>query len=189
MAKDKVRPPEEGPGGAPKWMVTFSDCMTLLLTFFVLLLSFSSFDDKAFRKMTTSLATALPSITNADTRNRDALYQRDQMILYQKDRDKGSESPTEDGDQDGLTQEDPTPLRFDNFRVFLTHSDLIFLGNGVSLSGDGRRLLSNLAEVLKTQPNKIVISENELQARTGDNILGLKRARTAMRFLINPRYV
>ena len=36
--------PDEDPG-APEWMVTFSDCMTLLLTFFVLLLSFSSFDD------------------------------------------------------------------------------------------------------------------------------------------------
>ncbi len=34
--------------GAPEWMVTFSDCMTLLLTFFVLMLSFSSFDEKTF---------------------------------------------------------------------------------------------------------------------------------------------
>ena len=42
---------DEAPG-APEWMVTFSDCMTLLLTFFVLLLSFSSFDDdKVFRHL------------------------------------------------------------------------------------------------------------------------------------------
>lgn len=37
--------------GAPKWMVTFGDMMTLLLTFFVLLLSFSVMDQKRFIKM------------------------------------------------------------------------------------------------------------------------------------------
>ncbi len=46
----KQQEPDEAPG-APEWMVTFSDFMTLLLTFFVLLLSFSSFDDRVFRKL------------------------------------------------------------------------------------------------------------------------------------------
>jgi len=32
--------------GDPLWLVTFGDCISLLLTFFVLLLSFSSFEDK-----------------------------------------------------------------------------------------------------------------------------------------------
>jgi chemotaxis protein MotB len=36
-------------GSKSSWMVTFSDLATLLLTFFVLLLSMSSLDDKAFR--------------------------------------------------------------------------------------------------------------------------------------------
>ncbi|MHC4104970.1 MAG: flagellar motor protein MotB, partial [Planctomycetota bacterium] len=46
MAREKKQVVEDEAPGAPEWMVTFSDCMTLLLTFFVLLLSFSSFDDK-----------------------------------------------------------------------------------------------------------------------------------------------
>lgn len=37
MAKKKK---EEGGGGAPEWMVTYGDMVTLLLTFFVLLLTF-----------------------------------------------------------------------------------------------------------------------------------------------------
>jgi len=37
--------------GAPKWMVTFGDMMTLLLTFFVLLLSFSVMDQQRFIRM------------------------------------------------------------------------------------------------------------------------------------------
>lgn len=38
---------EEAPAGAPLWMATFSDMVTLLLTFFVLLLSMANFDDSA----------------------------------------------------------------------------------------------------------------------------------------------
>jgi hypothetical protein len=40
----KARKPDKGPGQG--WIVTFSDCMTLLLCFFVLLLTFSTFDKK-----------------------------------------------------------------------------------------------------------------------------------------------
>lgn len=36
--------PSEDPG-APAWMMTFGDCMSLLLTFFVMLISFTNFDD------------------------------------------------------------------------------------------------------------------------------------------------
>lgn len=37
--------------GAPEWMVTFGDLMSLLLTFFILLLSFSSMDVARFKEM------------------------------------------------------------------------------------------------------------------------------------------
>ena len=51
MRRERKQPEPEQEAGAPEWMVTFSDCMTLLLTFFVLLLSFSSFDENLFRKL------------------------------------------------------------------------------------------------------------------------------------------
>lgn len=41
--------PEEVEEGAPPWMATFSDMATLLLTFFVLLLSFANMDVENFR--------------------------------------------------------------------------------------------------------------------------------------------
>ncbi|MGC9328817.1 MAG: flagellar motor protein MotB, partial [Candidatus Hinthialibacter sp.] len=37
---------EEKPSGAPEWLCTFSDMMSLLLCFFVLLFSMSSIDKK-----------------------------------------------------------------------------------------------------------------------------------------------
>lgn len=44
-----------GGGGAPGWMTTFSDLMSLLLTFFILLFSMSNVDAKKFQDVTNSL--------------------------------------------------------------------------------------------------------------------------------------
>ncbi len=49
---------DEPPQGAPEWMTTYSDMVTLLLTFFVLLFSMSSIDSEKFREITNSLSAA-----------------------------------------------------------------------------------------------------------------------------------
>ena len=53
-------PPEECEceAGAPAWVVTFGDLMSLLLTFFVLLLSFSRMDSERFKELSGSLKEA-----------------------------------------------------------------------------------------------------------------------------------
>ena len=48
-------------GGAPTWIVTFADLATLLLTFFILLLSFAEMDVEKYRAMANSMAVALGS--------------------------------------------------------------------------------------------------------------------------------
>lgn len=54
MAKKK----QECPAGAPLWMVTFSDLVTLLLTFFVLLLTMANMDEVKFDDAKNSLKEA-----------------------------------------------------------------------------------------------------------------------------------
>jgi len=56
MAEKKC---EECKAGAPQWMVTFSDMTTLLLTFFVLLLSMASLDQRKIKEALGSLQGAL----------------------------------------------------------------------------------------------------------------------------------
>jgi len=46
MAK-REKKPEEPPAGLPGWLATYSDMVTLLLTFFVMLMAMASFDDTA----------------------------------------------------------------------------------------------------------------------------------------------
>jgi chemotaxis protein MotB len=56
MARKKK---EECPKGAPAWMTTFSDMTTLLLTFFILLLSMASLDQRKIKQAIGSLQGAL----------------------------------------------------------------------------------------------------------------------------------
>lgn len=56
---NRSREPKKCPSsGAPAWMATFADLMSLLLAFFVLLLSFSNTDVKRFREMAESIRDA-----------------------------------------------------------------------------------------------------------------------------------
>ncbi len=59
MEKRKRQEEEDSGNGAPGWMVTYGDMMTLLLTFFVLLISFSSIQEVEFEKAMGSLKRAL----------------------------------------------------------------------------------------------------------------------------------
>jgi chemotaxis protein MotB len=59
MGRNRDR--KQGPGeqGAPGWIVTYGDMMSLLLTFFILLLSFSTISEEDFNKAMSSLQGAL----------------------------------------------------------------------------------------------------------------------------------
>lgn len=53
--EDEIEIPDKG---APRWVVTFGDLMSLLLCFFVLLLSFSEMDAQKYKEMAGSMAKA-----------------------------------------------------------------------------------------------------------------------------------
>lgn len=49
-------------GSAPLWMVTFADLMALMMTFFVLLYSFSTLDETKYRLIAESMATGFGAV-------------------------------------------------------------------------------------------------------------------------------
>ncbi len=59
MGEKRRKKNNQDSGGAPAWMVTYGDLMSLLLTFFVLLLSFSTINEEDFREAIMSLRGAL----------------------------------------------------------------------------------------------------------------------------------
>jgi chemotaxis protein MotB len=55
----RFKKPEDRPSGAPAWMTTYGDMMTLVLTFFVLMFAFSSIDSFKYQQIVNSLRGAL----------------------------------------------------------------------------------------------------------------------------------
>jgi chemotaxis protein MotB len=51
----KKGPPKDEPAGAPAWVMTFADLMSLLMCFFVLLLSFSEMDAAKYKQVAGSM--------------------------------------------------------------------------------------------------------------------------------------
>ncbi len=177
----KQEEPDEAQG-APEWMVTFSDCMTLLLTFFVLLLTFSSFDNRIFRRLKVIYSTALTTITPSRRSDRDALIYFP-PVRHISDLDEGSEKPTLTmGDKDGLIEESK-PLHFNNGIIFMLPSNNVFWGNGTVISANGRHIMDKLALFLSGTSNRIVISENGPSTEPTGESLGLERAWTVINYL------
>lgn len=59
--------PDCPPMGAPDWMVTYGDLMTLLLCFFVLLFSFSTMETKKFESLKESMRGAFGAMSGTST--------------------------------------------------------------------------------------------------------------------------
>jgi chemotaxis protein MotB len=68
--------------GAPGWVVTFGDMMSLLLTFFILLLSFSTLDQVKFNKFTGLIKEGFGLITRTNSKR---IPKRDTMVKIKRE--------------------------------------------------------------------------------------------------------
>jgi chemotaxis protein MotB len=59
----------EEPGGLPAWVMTFADLMTLLMCFYVLMLSFSEMDVAKFKELAGSVQNAFGVQTDVNVKN------------------------------------------------------------------------------------------------------------------------
>jgi chemotaxis protein MotB len=180
MAREKKTIEEDIPDGAPEWMVTFSDCMTLLLTFFVLLLSFTSYGDHELPFAGTTLTKSMPSIGDESAVDKDSMKQSAQVKEIEKV-SKGSE--TRPNEEDAVTKflKIKRPIDYKSLKVFSVASERFFWGDGVAISKDGRTILDALSKFLKRVPSRIVVSEN---GSDGNNELALSRSLAVLEYMV-----
>jgi len=183
MKRMKKQAESDDAPGAPEWMVTFSDCMTLLLTFFVLLLSFSSFDNRVFLDLRVIYSQALNSFSPMSQKiSKDALSYIPHVRHVTK-LERGSETPTSAQELKEALMEEVGFADFKGGMVFLIPSKKVFWGKGVTLSREGRNLLSLMASFLEKVPGRVVVSETgSMDAQNSQNF-GLPRAWKVMEYL------
>ncbi len=179
------RKPAGSDGGpsAPMWMLTFSDCMTLLLTFFVLLVTFSSFDEEVLGSFASAMRKAFTVIPPSGQPDTSAFLPTEQ-VWASEELDKGSEKPTLTRGQRGVLKGYTQPVDFHSKRVFLIPSQKVFLGKGMVLSPDGRGILAAMASFLKETDGRIVISESGPQQDQNSRYPGLPRAWAVIDYLV-----
>ena len=182
MGGTKRQLENDEPAGAPLWMVTFCDSMTLMLTFFVLLFSFSSFNVAVFQEMAMSFSKALYAETPPIEEDKGAFLATEQIVTIEY-LGEGSEKVTlEEGWGSGLKEETES-ADFHNRKVFLIPSKKVFWGKGTAISSEGRNTLATMASFLKEVPNRIVISENGPGDEEEEEQFGLLRAWAVMEYL------
>lgn len=177
--KERKQVQEEEPAGAPEWMITFSDCMTLLLTFFVLLLSFATFDPDTLPVLGMSFARSLPTLGLSSKDKQDSMYEK-QLSNEKVKQVDGTEIPNDSTSQTSNFMKEKKPLDFRNLKVFTIESKEFFWGKGSAISKEGREVLDALAQFVNHQTGRIVISEN---GPDGDIRLGLDRSMAIMYYL------
>jgi chemotaxis protein MotB len=140
---------KECKGGAPGWMVTYGDLMSLLLTFFVLLLSFSSIQESKFREAIGSLKGALGILSGQEQ----VVYQSQippiTMASMQKNIriQKMIKSFRDYLKREGLTDNVKLDVSDDGLRIIITDPILFSLGKA-NLMPDAYSLLKRLADIL-----------------------------------------
>lgn len=177
MAKKEVV--EDVIPGAPEWMVTFSDCMTLLLTFFVLLISFTSFGHSTLPELGHSFDQHLSSIGFGHSSDRDSIFKNQETRNIEKLR-KGSETKTLVEDSESSFVNVKKPLDFRNLKVFSAPSNTVFWATGTAISKNGRKILDSLIIYLRSMPSRVVISEHG----DGGNVqLGIDRSWRVLEYM------
>ncbi|WP_207260846.1 flagellar motor protein MotB [Desulfovibrio sp. Huiquan2017] len=142
MAKKKKKPDCED---MPLWMVTFADCMTLMLTFFILLVSMATIDQR--RKLV-----ALGSIIGTFGFDK-ASYE----VFSKKDTKKTVEpGPIDTGDLEPLQalkwENVDDDINFSSSRfvqILSINASLLFGPDGYTLSAEGRATLGRFLPLLK----------------------------------------
>jgi chemotaxis protein MotB len=182
MPRARKQPESDEQEGAAEWMVTFSDCMTLLLTFFVLMLTFSSFGEKLYEDLRVIYSTAFANIGVGRRKYGDAPLETP-SVAHIRELDKGSEQPTSlDGLQENLMTEERT-VKLNRSTALLISSKVLFWGNGKVFSSEGRQIMDLVAALLKKVPSRMVISETGPADGASGPDFGLARAWAVMEYL------
>ncbi|MDQ0156559.1 flagellar motor protein MotS [Robertmurraya andreesenii] len=155
------RRPDEHPKGAPAWMVTFSDLVTLILVFFILLFSMSQIDMIKFKAIAESF------------RGREILDFNPSIVPLENppgtQEDNGNEADGEESDLQNLLSEIKTFLgengledviianRTERGVVLVLDEQVLFETGEAEIIGGRNAFLDKVGGMLKNMPNLVKV--------------------------------
>ena len=163
-----------GGGGVPAWMVTFADLMALMMTFFVLLYSFSTIDEKKYRMIAQSMAKGFGAVLAAPRTPTTTAIGPPSMMpspLSQNSRARSpSPRPEMSARNDQLLQELQSSMKTEiaegiiavetagNTVVIRFPEEIAFPPGSDEMSDDIMPMLEQVAEALGDAPGTIMVS-------------------------------
>jgi chemotaxis protein MotB len=159
MAGKQKQQEEESGEGAPLWIISFADMISLLMAFFVMLASFSGLGPKESAKLRKVITAAIaPNFYGGWYKNPPLGTMGHQMPATGQ-AEKGSEKPTLEEAAGSGSLADTGLKDFRSRKVLLIESEKVVWASGTTLSTQGRDFLSNLCLLASVVPGRIAVSE------------------------------
>ncbi|MBF0379207.1 MAG: flagellar motor protein MotB [Desulfamplus sp.] len=203
---------QECPGGAPEWMATFSDLVTLLMCFFVLMFAMSTTQQETFKELVESLRSALGVAAVPEAGSREGLTMKPVPSQTSAEEQKVDE-------MGGLIQQELEEVvsevrelvMFNKLGGLVTASEgdmgavitmtdmLLFEKGGAELSDMGIDILRKIASVLSRLAYHVKVKGHTDNVEVNSKVypsnweLSAARASAVVRLLVesgvNPKYI
>lgn len=165
MARRKLDNSDEPTGN--EWLATFSDTMTLLLTFFILLYSFSTVDANKFRQISAALQSVLTGRESSSIL--DLNLNNGNVPVVDDVKDKPP-APEDNGDKDSLMYktvkefieknnlESIVSIKEDSRGIIIQLRDNILFESGIAdIKDDSKSVLEKISSLIGSFNNEIII--------------------------------
>lgn len=156
-------PEESGGSGAPAWMLTYGDSVTLLLTFFVLLLTFSTPDEEGFAELARGFLPGGRRPALSDEGSGGRITPEERRLSSARLDSEGAEKPPMEEEQPlkalqrHFEELDVSELpRLEGAQVIRIPLVDLF-GTGTELVSGGRRILHSVIRVSRAGSYSIVV--------------------------------
>jgi chemotaxis protein MotB len=157
MARKRVE--DEPKAGAPEWMATYGDMVTLLLCFFVLLFSFATLDVQKFKAIAVSMNGSLGVLDSGMTLSMEPLINSfpadsptEEIEEFQKLYDEMSEYVKENNLEASIT------LVLDERGLLVRFMDDVFFDPGkADLRPKAREIINKVAEIIRQNDKNVRI--------------------------------
>lgn len=179
----------------PEWVVTFGDMMSLLLTFFIMLVSLSEIkEEETYQAKVDAISEsfgytrAVPALAPGDSKPRSSKM----MVQSTTGRARKKDTATGGVDEKAPTGENPHVRNIRPGRMTAQGSSVLFAMASDTLDASAKKILDQVAVQLKGKPQKIEVRGHtslEFATRTRGTrepmALGFRRAEVVYRYLVD----